>query len=67
MRLPLSSIAHGDNVPYTDTIQREDGSVLRLMKADGIHYTTQGGEYVMEGFAKDLYTTWFIKPENKKE
>lgn len=67
VRLPLSSIAPGDNVPYTDTIQREDGSVLRLMKADGIHYTTQGGEYVMEGFAKDLYTTWFIKPENKKE
>lgn len=62
-RLSLSSIAPGDGVPYTDTIQKEDGVIVRLMKADGIHYTNQGGEYIMEGFLKDLYTNWFIKPK----
>ena len=64
-RIPLSSIAPGDRVPYTDTIQKEDGTIIRLMKADGIHYTKQGGEYVMENFAKDLYSIWFIKPESR--
>lgn len=60
-RISLSSIAPGDKVPYTDTIQKEDGTIIRLMKADGIHYTNQGGEYVMEVFLKDLYANWFIK------
>ena len=62
VRISLASIAPGDGVPYTDTIQKEDGTIIRLMKGDGIHYTSQGGQYVMEGFLKDLYTTWFIKP-----
>lgn len=62
VRISLASIAPGDGVPYTDTIQKEDGTIIRLMKGDGIHYTNQGGQYVMEGFLKDLYTTWFIKP-----
>lgn len=66
-RISLASIAPGDGVPYTDTIQKEDGTIVRLMKADGIHYTNQGGEYVMEGFAKDLYTAWFIKPKEGQE
>ncbi|MGP1439746.1 MAG: SGNH/GDSL hydrolase family protein [Treponema sp.] len=63
VRISLASIAPGDGVPYTDTIQKEDGRIIRLMKGDGIHYTNQGGQYVMEGFLKDLYTTWFIKPQ----
>lgn len=67
VQISLAGIAPGDGVPYTDTIQREDGSIVRLMKADGIHYTNQGGEYVMEGFLKELYTTWFIKPNIKEE
>ena len=66
-RISLASIAPGDGVPYTDTIQKEDGTIVSLMKADGIHYTNQGGEYVMEGFAKDLYTAWFIKPKEGQE
>ncbi|MGP1437443.1 MAG: SGNH/GDSL hydrolase family protein [Treponema sp.] len=66
-RISIASIAPGDGVPYTDTIQKEDGTIIRLMKADGIHYTAQGGEYVMEGFLKELYITWFIKPNMKEE
>ena len=60
-RISLSNIAPGDGVPYTDTIQKEDGTIIRLMKADGIHYTNQGGEYVMEEFLQELYTSWFIE------
>ena len=67
-RIALSSIAPGDGVPYTDTIQREDGKIIRLMKADGIHYTISGGQYIMEGFLKKLYKEWYIKeiPNNQK-
>ena len=67
VRISLASVAPGDGVPYTDTIQKADGTIVRLMKADGIHYTNQGGEYVMEGFLRELYTSWFIKTKDSQE
>ncbi len=61
-RVSLASIAPGDGVPYTETIQQEDGKIIRLMKNDGIHYTIAGGQYIMNGFLQNLYQDWFIKP-----
>ena len=61
-RIPLSGIAPGEGVPYTDTVQKKDGTIIRLMKTDGVHYTIAGGQYVMEEFLKELYSEWYIKP-----
>ena len=64
-RISLAKIAPGEGVPYTESIQKEDGKIIRIMKADGVHYTLAGGQYVMENFLQDLYTSWYIKPPEK--
>jgi len=61
-RVSLANIAPGEGVPFTETIQKEDGNIIRLMKSDGVHYTLAGGEYIMSSFLKDLYSEWYIKP-----
>ena len=66
-RVSLAKIAPGEGVPFTETIQKEDGDIIRLMKSDGVHYTLAGGEYIMSSFLKDLYAEWYIKPMQKKE
>ena len=66
-RVSLANIAPGEGVPFTETIQKEDGQIIRLMKSDGVHYTLAGGEYIMSSFLKDLYAQWYIKPMQKKE
>ena len=64
-RISLAKITPGEGVPYTESVQKEDGNIIRIMKQDGIHYTLSGGQYVMEDFLKDLYTSWYIKPPEK--
>ncbi len=63
-RISLASIAPGIGVPYTDTIQKKDGKIIRLMKNDGIHYTLLGGQHIMEDFLLHLYNEWYIKKAN---
>ena len=64
-RISLAKITPGEGVPYTESVQKEDGNIIRIMKQDGVHYTLAGGQYVMEGFLQDLYTSWYIKPPEK--
>ena len=66
-RVSLANIAPGEGVPFTETIQKEDGQIIRLMKSDGVHYTLAGGEYIMSSFLKDLYAEWYIKPACEKK
>ena len=65
-RVSLANIAPGEGVPFTETIQKEDGQIIRLMKSDGVHYTLAGGEYIMSSFLKDIYAQWYIKPPQEK-
>lgn len=65
VRFSMIKIAPGDGMEYVDIIQKPDGTKIKLMRDDGIHYTISGGEYIMQKFLDVLYSDWEISKKTE--
>lgn len=60
VRVPLRETIPGAGKPYADSIDFGDGKTLRVMGADGCHFTVEGGQIAMKPLFDLLATDYFF-------